>query len=55
MGSSDLDSGLETWLVTGLGDPELAYNPSLGPDPNWVSLNNAENMCHLDLYLMLYI
>ena len=38
MGSSDLDFG----PVTGLADPELAFYPSLGPDPNRVSLNKAE-------------
>ena len=36
MGYSDLEFGLETEPVTGLADQELAYYPSLGPDPNWV-------------------
>ena len=35
MGSSDLQFGLETGPVTGLADPELAYYPFLGLDPNW--------------------
>ena len=36
MDSSDLKFGLETGLVRGLADPELAYYSSLGLDANWV-------------------
>ena len=36
MGSSELEFGLETGTVMGLADPELAYYPSTGLDPNWV-------------------
>ena len=34
MGSSDLEFGVETGLVRGLADPELAYCSSLGLDRN---------------------
>ena len=36
MGSADPEFGLETGPIRGLADPELAYNSSLGLDPNWV-------------------